>query len=100
MHEELFAELEGSGHKVSPGQLGENITTRGLDILNLPQGTRLAFGDGGAVVQVGFTLSRRKPRSSRRELSQGIGLSLSFGNSEALYRRRAFKLKPEAVSLA
>ena len=54
MHEELFAELEDSGHEVSAGELGENITTRGLDILNLPQGTRLAFGDGGAVVQVGL----------------------------------------------
>ncbi len=52
MAQELFDELEGSGHKVSPGQLGENITVRGLDVLNLPQGTRLSFGDGGAVVQV------------------------------------------------
>ena len=52
MAQELFDELEGSGHKVLPGQLGENITVRGLDVLNLPQGTRLAFGDGGAVVQV------------------------------------------------
>ena len=52
MAQELFDELEGSGHKVLPGQLGENITVRGLDVLNLPQGTRLSFGEGGAVVQV------------------------------------------------
>ena len=52
MAQELFDELDGSGHTVLPGQLGENITVRGLDVLNLPRGTRLGFGDGGAVVQV------------------------------------------------
>ncbi|MFG3498014.1 MOSC domain-containing protein [Streptomyces sp. NPDC047928] len=53
IHEELFAEVGGAGFDVKPGQLGENITTRGIDLLGLPTGTLLRFGqDGGAVVEV------------------------------------------------
>lgn len=51
IHAELFAELEQRGFDVSPGQLGENITTSGLDLLGLPRGTRLHLG-GQAVVEV------------------------------------------------
>ncbi|MFD8572561.1 MOSC domain-containing protein [Streptomyces sp. NPDC059639] len=54
IHEELFTELAGQGHQVRPGELGENITTRGIDLLALPTGALLRFGDvdGGAVVEV------------------------------------------------
>jgi MOSC domain-containing protein YiiM len=41
---ELFAELERLGFAVGPGQLGENITTTGIDLLDLPLGTRLGIG--------------------------------------------------------
>jgi MOSC domain-containing protein YiiM len=41
MHAELFDELREQGFDVRPGQLGENISTRGLDLLALPRGTRL-----------------------------------------------------------
>ncbi|MFE1248525.1 MOSC domain-containing protein [Streptomyces sp. NPDC058766] len=51
MHEELFAELGEAGFEVGPGDLGENITTRGLDLLGLPTGTLLRLG-GGAVLEV------------------------------------------------
>lgn len=51
MHAELFDELAGQGFEVEPGQLGENITIRGLDLLNLPTGTLLRIG-AEAVVQV------------------------------------------------
>jgi MOSC domain-containing protein YiiM len=52
IHEELFAEVGAEGFQVAPGQLGENITTRGIDLLGLPAGTLLRIGDGGAVVEV------------------------------------------------
>ncbi|WP_420037865.1 MOSC domain-containing protein [Streptomyces sp. cg28] len=54
IHEELFTELATQGHQVRPGELGENVTTRGIDLLALPTGTLLRFGDGddGAVVEV------------------------------------------------
>ncbi len=45
IHAELFDELAGKGFALAPGQLGENITTRGLDLLALPTGTRLHVGD-------------------------------------------------------
>ena len=51
IHGELHDELHAQGFEVEPGQLGENITTRGLDLLDLPRGTRLHLGDD-AVVEV------------------------------------------------
>lgn len=48
---ELFDELRTQGYAVEPGQLGENVTTRGLDLLALPRGTRLRLG-GEAVVEI------------------------------------------------
>jgi len=44
---ELFGELAQSGLAIAPGELGENVTTWGLDLLNLPRGAYLYFGDGG-----------------------------------------------------
>jgi MOSC domain-containing protein YiiM len=51
IHAELFEELRATGFAVAPGQMGENVTTSGLDLLALPEGTRLRFG-GEAVVEV------------------------------------------------
>ncbi|MFC0864524.1 MOSC domain-containing protein [Sphaerimonospora cavernae] len=51
IHEELFTEVGQKGFRVVPGELGENITTSGIDLLGLPVGTLLRFGDG-AVVEV------------------------------------------------
>lgn len=48
---ELFHELKQKGFKLQPGDLGENITTRNLDLLHLPWGTRLQLG-GSAIVEV------------------------------------------------
>jgi hypothetical protein len=41
---ELFDELNARGYSVGPGQLGENITTSGVDLLSLPTGTKLQIG--------------------------------------------------------
>lgn len=41
---ELLDELNASGFAVDPGQLGENITTRGIDLLALPTGAKLQIG--------------------------------------------------------
>jgi MOSC domain-containing protein YiiM len=49
---ELLDELRAQGFDVGPGQLGENITTVGVDLLALPRGTHLLIGDDGAVVEV------------------------------------------------
>jgi MOSC domain-containing protein YiiM len=51
MHAELFDEIAADGFAVRPGDLGENITTRGIDLLGLPTGTLLRLG-AEAVVEV------------------------------------------------
>jgi len=51
IHAELHDELRVSGFAVSAGDLGENILTRGIDLLGLATGTRLHLGDS-AVVEV------------------------------------------------
>jgi MOSC domain-containing protein YiiM len=51
MHAELFRELRAKGFAVRPGELGENITTSGIDLLALPSGTRLHLG-ASAVVEI------------------------------------------------
>jgi MOSC domain-containing protein YiiM len=51
IHSELHDELRAAGFDVSAGEMGENVTTRGLDLLGLPVGARLHVGDT-AVIQV------------------------------------------------
>jgi MOSC domain-containing protein YiiM len=48
---ELHDELRAAGFSVTPGQMGENITTRGIDLRRLPTGTYLHLGET-AVLQV------------------------------------------------
>ncbi len=51
LHSELLVDLRRQGFFLEPGQVGENVTTRGLDLLALPRGTRLRLG-AEAVVEV------------------------------------------------
>jgi MOSC domain-containing protein YiiM len=51
IHAELHDELGLRGYRVAPGDMGENVTTRGIDLLSLPAGTRLRLGQD-AVVEV------------------------------------------------
>jgi len=51
IHAELIDELGAAGFAVTAGTLGENITTRGVDLLGLPTGARLHIG-GKAVVEI------------------------------------------------
>lgn len=44
IHAELLDDLQANGFRVIPGQMGENITTRGIDLLALPAGTHLHIG--------------------------------------------------------
>ena len=50
IHAELHDALAENGFTVGPGEMGENITTRGIDLLGLPRGTRLKIGN--AVIEV------------------------------------------------
>lgn len=51
IHAELFDELRAAGFDLTPGLIGENVTTSGIDLLALPTGTKLHLGDA-AVIEV------------------------------------------------
>ncbi|HKH08630.1 MAG TPA: MOSC domain-containing protein [Agromyces sp.] len=51
---ELFDELAALGHEIAPGELGENVTTVGIDLLSLPRGTRIRLGDSAEVELTGL----------------------------------------------
>ncbi|MGW1491315.1 MOSC domain-containing protein [Streptomyces sp. NPDC002402] len=54
IHEELFSEVAEAGFDVAPGDLGENITTTGIDLLALPTGTVLRLGEEAEVEITGL----------------------------------------------
>lgn len=54
IHEELIDELRARGFAVFPGALGENITTRGVALLDLPAGTRMRIGASAVIELTGL----------------------------------------------
>lgn len=54
IHAELFDEVAASGFDVAPGQMGENVTTRGIDLLGLPTDTLLHLGAEACVRVTGL----------------------------------------------
>ncbi|MCA0400715.1 MAG: MOSC domain-containing protein [Proteobacteria bacterium] len=50
LHAELFEELRLKGFEIRPGDLGENITTAGMDLLGLPRGALLQIGE--AIIEI------------------------------------------------
>jgi MOSC domain-containing protein YiiM len=65
---ELFDELSSAGFSVDPGQMGENITTRGIDLLSLPTKTRLHIG-ARAVIEL---TSLRNPCHQIDKFKKGL----------------------------
>jgi MOSC domain-containing protein YiiM len=68
IHAELFDELRANGFAVQPGDLGENITTLGIDLLALPSGTRLHLGASAVVELTGL----RNPCIQLDRFQQGL----------------------------
>ena len=54
VHSELFDELKTNGFEVKPGDIGENITTGGIDLLGLPRDTILKIGESAEVQITGL----------------------------------------------
>lgn len=54
IHSELHMELQFKGFEVTSGQMGENITTRGLNLLALPASTLLRIGNEAIVKLTGL----------------------------------------------
>ncbi len=68
IHAELHDELRAAGFAVAPGQMGENVTTRGVDLLGLPTGTRLLLGETAAVEVTGL----RNPCAQLDQIQPGL----------------------------
>jgi MOSC domain-containing protein YiiM len=66
IHCELFEELGNKGFAVSPGELGENVTTSGIPLLSLPRGTRLRLGLNAAIEITGL-------RNPCRQIDENLG---------------------------
>lgn len=72
LHAELFDELAAQGFHVQAGALGENITTRGVDLLALPLGTRLHLGDAVVVRLTGLRNPCRQIEDFQRGLLEAV----------------------------
>jgi MOSC domain-containing protein YiiM len=68
LHAELHDELAAAGFAVTPGEMGENVTTRGIDLLALPVGTRLGLGEDAVVELTGL----RNPCAQLDGLQPGL----------------------------
>jgi MOSC domain-containing protein YiiM len=65
---EVLEELAVQGYAVAPGELGENVTTTGLDLFELPTGTKLQLGDTAILTVTGL----RDPCSQINGLQKGL----------------------------
>jgi MOSC domain-containing protein YiiM len=68
IHSELHEELRERGFDIAPGEMGENVTTSGLDLLALPTGTRLRLGDEAVVEVTGL----RNPCKQLEGIQRGL----------------------------
>ncbi len=77
VHSELHDELGNAGIAVSAGQMGENVTTRGIDLLGLPTGTRLHLGETAVVEVTGL----RNPCAQLDSIQPGL-MAATLGRDE------------------
>ncbi len=68
IHSELHDELRAKGFDLAPGRMGENITTRGIDLLSLSTGTRLRIGREAIIEVTGL----RNPCSQLDKIQTGL----------------------------
>lgn len=77
IHAELHDELRAAGFELAPGQMGENITTRGLDLLASPVGTRIIFAGGATIELTGL----RNPCAQLDQIQPGL-MAATLGRAE------------------
>jgi MOSC domain-containing protein YiiM len=84
MPAELFDELDGR-FTVLPGELGENVTTRGVDLVTLPLGTRLHLGEDAVVEVTGL----RNPCSKINKYQAGLMKALISRDDDGTVVRKS-----------
>lgn len=85
IHHELLDALLARGFDVWPGRMGENVTTRGVDLLALPVGARLALGDAAVVEVTGL----RNPCRQLDGLQPGLMAAVLDRDAEGNLVRKA-----------
>ena len=80
IHSELFDELKEQGFNVCPGQMGENITTRGIDLLGLPRDTVLMIGKSAQIKITGLRNPCKQINSIQNGLMNAVIEKDSKGN--------------------
>jgi MOSC domain-containing protein YiiM len=85
IHAELHDALREQGFAVRAGEMGENITTRGLDLLGLPAGARLHLGAEAVVEITGL----RNPCAQLDRLEQGLLAAVLDRDAEGRVIRKA-----------
>ena len=68
LHAELHDEFSSQGFTLLPGQMGENITTRGIELMTLPTGALLRVGESVILEATGL----REPCSKLDKLASGL----------------------------
>ena len=77
IHAELHDDLKDAGFVVKEGQMDENVTTRGVELLGLPAGTRLHLGDTAVVEVTGL----RNPCAQLDRIQPGL-MAATLGRDE------------------
>jgi MOSC domain-containing protein YiiM len=85
IHAELHEELCACGFVLAPGEMGENITTSGIDLLGLPSGTRLHLGDAAIIELTGL----RNPCRQLDKLRPGLMAATLDRDAEGNLIRKA-----------
>ena len=85
VHAELHDELNAAGFSVHAGEMGENVTTRGVDLLALPTGTRLHLGSTAVVEVTGL----RNPCSQLDRFQPGLMAAVLGRDAEGKLVRKA-----------
>jgi MOSC domain-containing protein YiiM len=85
IHSELHDELRARGFEVPWGRMGENITTRGIDLLGLPRGALLRLGCDAAVEITGL----RNPCTQLDGIAPGLMQALTDRDAEGGLIRKA-----------
>lgn len=85
IHQELLDELNRAGFKVEPGELGENVTTSGIALLDLPAGARLRLGSKAMLEITGL----RNPCKQIDEFQKGLQKAVLDRDAEGNLVRKA-----------